>query len=659
MSFSASAVRFTALTDSQGEHLSRSPLMSANGQFITSHLANSGQPVHWSECAVTPIDIVSEQVSDQHDLVGLNSTGEVVVGVSELNSDVASSQQVPRLLWAWSPDGAFYATQSTLTPTGLSADGGTVIGSGTDPVDFARYLPYRWQIGGDVESLKDGDGNAFSGRPLAVSSDGSVIVGLGENNTPFRWEQESGAVLIALPANLQGAGQVLVSNDGLVIVGNAVDANGISSLWQLRQGELRVLNTAQAGQQWLPTAMSGDGDVLAATRRDVATGEETAMMWDDNNGFRDLRSILQAQGVNLSEWQISQISSMDSTGSKLVGTGITEGGAQAWLADLNGASAAVRFTGDFNADGVTDILWRNRCTGQNWLYTLSGALAIPPVAASHLINVAQDTDWRIAGIGDFNADGTDDLLWRHDRTGINWVYLFDDGQVVSSKRLNKVLDQHWVVAEVGDLDGDGTDDILWRNTQTGLNWIYQMREGEIAASVLLNSVPDQAWTVSGLLDVNQDGTEDILWFNPQRRQLWVYQMADLQIAQSSLMKAGIEAVWQPVGANQSPTSVGEIIWRHNSTQAIRISQVTPTGLTERQFDPDSWHHLPERQEDIVGVGEYQPRGFLTRHRVTGELKAYFVDGVAQTAAGNDDDSRVLNAAHLSDVPDLRWRVNGM
>ena len=37
-----------------------------------------------------------------------------------------------------------------------------------------------------------------------------------------------------------------------------------------------------------------------------------------------------------------------------------------------------------------------------------------------------------------------------------------------------MADQSWQIAGIGDFDGDGKDDILWRNASTGENYLYPM-----------------------------------------------------------------------------------------------------------------------------------------------------------------------------------------
>ncbi|MFA7231700.1 MAG: VCBS repeat-containing protein, partial [Victivallaceae bacterium] len=69
--------------------------------------------------------------------------------------------------------------------------------------------------------------------------------------------------------------------------------------------------------------------------------------------------------------------------------------------------------GDFNGNGTSDILWQNKSngyvgdweSGTNW-QSLGGT----------------GTDWEVAGIGDFNGNGTSDILWRNKQDGFTGMW---------------------------------------------------------------------------------------------------------------------------------------------------------------------------------------------------------------------------------------------
>jgi hypothetical protein len=115
---------------------------------------------------------------------------------------------------------------------------------------------------------------------------------------------------------------------------------------------------------------------------------------------------------------------------------------------------------DFNGDGRSDILWRiEDGIATNWLAQANGSFT--ENWANAYVNVS--ASWQVAGIGDFNGDGRDDVLWRNnDGRVIDWLGRAD-GSFGSNPKANNTVSTSWEVAGVGDFNGDGRDDVLWRN----------------------------------------------------------------------------------------------------------------------------------------------------------------------------------------------------
>jgi hypothetical protein len=148
---------------------------------------------------------------------------------------------------------------------------------------------------------------------------------------------------------------------------------------------------------------------------------------------------------------------------------------------------------DFNGDGKTDILWRNKSTGQNVVWLMNGTTYS---SYSDLLQVP-DTNWQIVGTGDFNGDGKTDILWRNKTTGENVVWLMNGTTYSNYTDLLQVPDTNWQIVVTGDFNGDGKTDILWRNKSTGQNVVWLMNGTTYSNYTELLQVPDTNWEIVG------------------------------------------------------------------------------------------------------------------------------------------------------------------
>jgi hypothetical protein len=87
------------------------------------------------------------------------------------------------------------------------------------------------------------------------------------------------------------------------------------------------------------------------------------------------------------------------------------------------------------------------------------------------------SNWHKAGMADFDADGITDILWRNIK-GINIIWYKDrDGGMIKGVGSVPYRETEWDVWKIADFDADGVPDILWRNKNGDRDVWYMKKDG--------------------------------------------------------------------------------------------------------------------------------------------------------------------------------------
>jgi hypothetical protein len=73
----------------------------------------------------------------------------------------------------------------------------------------------------------------------------------------------------------------------------------------------------------------------------------------------------------------------------------------------------------------------------------------------------------------------------------------DGAAIAGGAVLMRVADVNWVVGGVGDYNANGKPDIVWRNQASGDNVIWFMDNATISGGAVLPSVSDADWRIVG------------------------------------------------------------------------------------------------------------------------------------------------------------------
>jgi hypothetical protein len=192
----------------------------------------------------------------------------------------------------------------------------------------------------------------------------------------------------------------------------------------------------------------------------------------------------------------------------------SSGTLQAWN-DIWVASTAYSVVGigDFNFDGTSDILYRDNATGDTGYYQMYNAVDSAFEHPGWNDIGASSTAYDVVGVGDFNGDGGSDILYRNNATGDTGFYQKAlIGGTISWHDVGASSTAYSVVG-VGDFNGDGTPDILFRNAASGDTGFYQMNSDGTLHGWHDIGASSTAYAVVGIADYNSDGTSDILFRN--------------------------------------------------------------------------------------------------------------------------------------------------
>lgn len=274
---------------------------------------------------------------------------------------------------------------------------------------------------------------------------------------------------------------------------------------------------------------------------------------------------------------------------------------------------------DYNADGRTDILWRNQASNRLVAWTMDGLNKLGggfvTVGGSP---VTADPNASVVGTADFDGDGDADILLQHNTLGTNRTALLEywylDGMVRVGQEFRAGLaDLDWKIAGTADFNSDGRRDLLWRHETTGRMQVWYMNDRVLLGTADLNpafvptitdpSVPDLNWRIAGLGDFDGDGDPDILFRHAESHRL--------------------------------------VVWLMDGVNKVGGDYVNP----DRPVDHDLW--------DVAGVWDVDQNGIadiVFRHGVSGSLVVWYLD---------EDQDRVCGTYfNPPALADLNWLMVG-
>lgn len=174
----------------------------------------------------------------------------------------------------------------------------------------------------------------------------------------------------------------------------------------------------------------------------------------------------------------------------------------------NAPAAERAFIGDLDGDGISDVVWRLPYDSSLGYQTVTWLMTSGSTVPRSSTVSSSPTD-QVQGTGNFDNDANhqSDVLYRNPSTG-DVSIAFNGGPETPIGW----APGDWQIAGVGDFNGDGYSDILWYNVTYGYVAVWAMQGASIIANVGPGGAdPSTGWSIQGVADIDHDGISDIVW----------------------------------------------------------------------------------------------------------------------------------------------------
>ncbi len=295
----------------------------------------------------------------------------------------------------------------------------------------------------------------------------------------------------------------------------------------------------------------------------------------------------------------------------------------------------VQVSKDFNADSMSDILWRNMDNGATRVWEMAGFT----IDSLSVLNVVS-TDWVLEGAADFDRDSQVDILWRHATSGATRVWKLDGSKIVENRQIG-VVSNLWAMEGLGDFDGDRKADILWRYTPSGATRVWRMDGFEVMQNKRVAVVPAD-WVVEDLDDLDGDGKAEVVWRRATTGATRAWKLDGTTVLENEPIGV-VPVIWAVEGLEDfDGDGRADILWRHGDTGAVRIWLMD--GFSRLSHGPVGTVPLDWLVEDL-GAYDGDKGDILWRNKTNGTVRMWQMDGLDR-----------LDHRQIGVVP-MTWKVH--
>jgi hypothetical protein len=223
----------------------------------------------------------------------------------------------------------------------------------------------------------------------------------------------------------------------------------------------------------------------------------------------------------------------------------------------SGSPWQIAGVGDFDRNGTSDLLFQSTDSYGYLVYWYMGGTALSQW--SFLNPTTAGGTWRAKAVADFNKDGKPDILFE-DGNGYLGLWYMNGTNLSTSTLLtpNYVSDPHWQVVGTGDFDNDGNTDILFEyvqpgNGNNGLLALWYMTGSVLRSSVYLNPLwaGDPNWLVVSTADFSGDCNVDVMFqYRNTTNNTWGGNLLEWNLTNNVMQQANsitLPGAWNVIG----------------------------------------------------------------------------------------------------------------